>query len=51
MLHMLIFGVVRYKDYYEAFRAMFPVAANTTVYYVPGNNDVGYGSLYHLFAS
>jgi hypothetical protein len=32
---------VRYEQYYEWFRMMFPVNASIPVYYMPGNNDVG----------
>ena len=37
-----MFASFRYDVYYETFTNMFPVPSNeTTVHYLPGNNDVG----------
>lgn len=34
--------MLRYEVYYETFTKMFPLPSNeTTVHYLPGNNDVG----------
>ena len=34
--------VARYEAYYETFTKMFPIpSTETTVHYLPGNNDVG----------